>query len=96
MGLMNEVDGNAIAGTLFDVFGVEMTDARGTCASCRTASPLGELKVYLGGPGTVARCRHCDSVLMVLVEIRGVTCVDALGVAAMEHPNVAADQPRRG
>lgn len=91
---MDELDGNAIAGTLFDVFGAEMTDANGTCASCGTASPLGELKVYLGGPGTVARCRHCDNVLIVLVEIRGVTCVDTLGLAAMEHPNRAVDRPR--
>jgi hypothetical protein len=84
---MDALDGNAIAGTLFDAFGAEMTDASGTCAGCRTARPLGELKVYLGGPGTVARCRHCDNVLIVLVEIRGVICVDALGLAAMEHPS---------
>lgn len=84
---MDVLDGNAIAGTLFDVFGAEMTDASGTCASCGAAGPLGELKVYLGGPGAVGRCRHCDNVLMVLVEIRGVTCVDALGLAAMGHPS---------
>lgn len=85
---MDVLDGNAIAGTLFDVFGAEMTDANGTCASCGAAGPLGELKVYLGGPGAVARCRHCDNVLMVLVEIRGVTCVDALGLAAMGRPSL--------
>jgi hypothetical protein len=83
---MNAFDGNAIAGTLFDVFGTEMTDARGVCASCQAASLLGELNVFLGGPGTVVRCRGCDSILLVFVEIRGVTCVDALGLAAMEHP----------
>lgn len=91
---MDVLDGNAIAGTLFDVFGAEMTDASGTCAGCRTTSPLGELKVYRGGPGTVARCRHCTNVLMVLVEIRGVMCVDVLGLAAMEYPNRAVDRPR--
>ena len=91
---MDVLDGNAIAGTLFDVFGDEMTDASGTCASCGTASPLGELKVYLGGPGTVARCHHCDNVLLVVVEIRGAMCVDALGLAAMEHPNRLVDRPR--
>lgn len=90
---MDALDGNAIASTLFDVFGAEMTEASGRCASCRTASPLGELKVYLGGPGTVARCCHCDNVLMVLVEIRGVMCVDVLGLAAMEHPNRAVNRP---
>lgn len=83
---MDALDGNAIASTLFDLFGVDMTDAHGTCASCGVARPLAELKVYLGGPGTVARCRHCDNILMVIVEIRGVMCVDALGLAAVQHP----------
>ena len=30
----NHVDGNAMGGLLMDVFGQEMTDARGCCASC--------------------------------------------------------------
>jgi hypothetical protein len=81
---MYAVDGNAIAGTLFELFGAEMTDATGTCASCLEAWPLGELAVYPGGPGIVARCRSCDDVLMVLVEIRGITCVDLLGLAAVD------------
>lgn len=91
---MDVLDGNAVAGTLFDLFGVEMTDASGICASCGAASALGEMKVYLGGPGTVARCRHCDNVLMVLVEIRGVMCLDTLGLAGLEHPNRLVGRPR--
>jgi hypothetical protein len=61
-----------------------MTDATGTCASCLEARPLGELAVYPGGPGIVVRCRSCDNVLMVLVEIRGITCVDLLGFTAVD------------
>ena len=91
---MDALDGNAIAGTLFDVFGAEMTDASGTCARCGAASPLGELKVYLGGPGTVARCRHCDNVLLVLVGIGGTMCVDALGLAAIGRPSRDGSRPR--
>ena len=36
-----------------------------------------------GGPklGTVVRWRVCDNVLMVFVEVRGVTCVDLRGLA---------------
>jgi hypothetical protein len=51
---MEAVDGNAIGGLLHEVFGTEMTDAASVCGSC----------------GTVARCRSCDSVLMVFVKIR--------------------------
>jgi len=81
---MDPLDGNAIAGRLFAVVGWEMTTARTTCASCGTRSFVGELRVYMGGPGTVARCRGCDNILIVLTEIRGFTCVDMSGLAALD------------
>jgi hypothetical protein len=82
--MMARLDGNAIAGTLFNVFGREMTMARGTCASCGSSAPLGELAVYLPAPGVVARCYRCENLMMVIVEIRGIQCVDLSGVAALE------------
>ena len=81
---MEALDGNAIAGALFDAFGTEMTTASGTCATCRTHRRLAELNVYLRGPGMVARCPSCGSVVLVLVQIRGVTCVDATGLAVLQ------------
>ena len=81
---MTRLDGNAIAGELFDIFGEEMTAATGTCASCGSARPLGELAVYRQAPGVVARCSSCDNVLIVIVELRGVRCVDLHGIAAVE------------
>ena len=41
--LMEALDGNAIAGLLFDVFGAEMTTATGVCASCGASGPVAEL-----------------------------------------------------
>ena len=70
---MPTLDGNAIAGTLMAIFGTEMTTATGACASCGRRSPVGELAVYLRGPGTVARCPHCASILIVLVEAHAVS-----------------------
>jgi hypothetical protein len=35
------------------------------------------------GPGRVARCRACGDVHIVLVTIRGVTCVDLRGIAEL-------------
>jgi hypothetical protein len=81
---MDALDGNAIAGTLVAVFGTEMTTATGTCATCGTHSMVGELGVYLRAPGVVVRCRHCDGVVMVFVEVHGVTCVDLRGLAALD------------
>jgi hypothetical protein len=86
---MAALDGNAIGGLLYDVFGAEMTAATGVCAGCGASGPVAELEVYVRAPGTVVRCRSCGSVLMVLVTVRGVTCVDLRGLAALEptgHP----------
>lgn len=80
---MSALDGNAIAGQLHDVFGMELTAATTTCASCGATSFVAEAVVYTRGPGTVARCRSCGEVHMVLVTIRDVTCVDVRGLAAM-------------
>jgi hypothetical protein len=79
------LDGNAIAGVLLDVFGAEMTTATGTCAACGATAQVAELAVYIRAPGTVVRCRTCDNVLLVLATIRGVTCVDLRGLAALER-----------
>ena len=81
---MTALDGNAMAGQLVDVFGAELTLATSVCGSCGAVAPVGELAVYLGGPGTVARCRSCGVVPMVLVAVRGITCVDLRGLAALE------------
>jgi hypothetical protein len=84
---MEALDGNAIGGLLLDVFGVEMTTATGVCAHCGAAGELATLVVYLQAPGTVVRCRSCDGVLAVIVDRRGVKCVDLRGVAALERPD---------
>ena len=68
---MDALDGNAIAGLLFEHFETEMTTERGTCAHCGAAAQVAELRVYPSAPGTVARCPTCGSVVMVLVRIRG-------------------------
>ncbi len=78
---MDALDGNAIAGTLETAFGRDMTTARGTCANCGQTDPVAVLRVYLGGPGLVARCASCDEIQLVLIEARGVVCVDVSGLS---------------
>ena len=77
------LDGNAIGGMLMELFGTDMTAAIGTCGVCGTTGPVAEMAVYLAKLGTVVRCRVCDNVLMVFVEVRGVTCVDLHGLARL-------------
>jgi hypothetical protein len=63
------VDGNAIGGLLIDVFGQEMTDARGCCANCGDINAVGALIVYRSGPGDVVRCPSCSTVLIVATPV---------------------------
>jgi hypothetical protein len=78
---MEALDGNAIGGILYHVFGVEMTMAQAKCGHCGARGPLAECEVYLGGPGVVVRCRFCHSIVMVLVEVREMVCVDLSGLS---------------
>ena len=80
---MDELDGNGAAGLLQEVFGMEMTVAVATCASCGAVAPIGESGLYTGGPGTVIRCRSCDSVLIVVTQVRGMYCMDLMGIGSM-------------
>ena len=79
----NVLDGNAIGGMLIELFGTEMTTATGRCGKCGTMGQVAEMAVYQPKLGTVVRCRVCDNVLMVFVEVRGVTCVDLQGLASL-------------
>lgn len=60
------LDGNALAGMLYDVFGREMTHECGCCAQCGATNQLGAVRVYRAA-GDVLRCPVCDDVLMVVV-----------------------------
>jgi hypothetical protein len=77
------LDGNAIAGDLIEVTGVDLAAEICACASCGASGFFAEAVVYTRGPGRVARCRVCSEVLVVLVTIRGITCVDLRGLEAV-------------
>ena len=65
----SHVDGNALGGLMIDVFGREMTDARGCCAGCGAINALGALIAYTQAPGDVLRCPACEAVMLVAVSL---------------------------
>jgi uncharacterized protein DUF6510 len=77
---MEALDGNAIGGLLLELFGEEMTAVTGVCAHCGAAGEVATLVVYLQAPGTVVRCRGCGEVVIVVVDRRGIKCVDLRGL----------------
>ncbi len=88
---MYALDGNAIAGVLFERFGEEMTTARGTCAHCHNESQVGELLVYMKAPGAVARCPICRNVVIVIAEVRGAMRFDLASISLRDRGGASPD-----
>jgi len=64
---MTHLDGNALAGTFADAFGIEFTDAIGQCGGCRHRAALARAHAYVTDMGAVARCEACNGVLAIIV-----------------------------
>jgi Family of unknown function (DUF6510) len=77
------LDGNAAAGLLHELFGVEMTTAVGMCDSCGTPGEVGSIILYRGA-GLTFRCPVCDSVLIKIVATDDRAWVDMRGVRTLE------------
>jgi hypothetical protein len=60
------LDGNALSGSLRDVFAFEMSSARLKCAGCGQIEAVGAGHAFVQAPGLVLRCSHCEGVLLVL------------------------------
>ena len=80
---MDALDGNAIAGALFEHFGHDMTMAGVRCMHCQHVSLMAELRVYMKAPGAVARCRVCDEVVMVIIDVHGTERFDMSNMEIM-------------
>ncbi len=79
------VDGNELAGGLRELFAVDMTVARGRCASCGLVGMVAQARVFDdGGPGQVARCPGCESVLFKVVRAPGRAWLDLRGLSYLE------------
>ena len=79
------VDGNALGGMLMEVFGREMTDRRGTCATCGSVHPVAAMLVYRSA-GDVVRCPTCGNIVAVVTTIHERTRVHLAGMSWLE-PN---------
>ena len=78
------LDGNAAAGELSTVFGVDVTAAEAQCASCGATRRFAEAHVYMDAPGIVARCCVCERVLVRLVHASRRVFIDASGVTYLK------------
>ena len=77
------LDGNALAGTLSQVFVADGTTARLTCASCGGTGMLATARLYRAA-GAVLRCAGCEGILLRLVAAPGRVYLDLTGVRCLE------------
>ena len=77
------LDGNAIGGLLGELFGAELTASPCTCGGCGARDEIARLDVYVSA-GIVVRCRHCESVMVRIVQGRGRTWLDLSGTASLQ------------
>jgi phage FluMu protein Com len=62
------LDGNALAGPLWELFRFDIVAAIGRCKHCGAVRVFAETMVYVDAPGIVVRCASCEGVLLRLVE----------------------------
>ncbi len=75
------LDGNALAGTLYDIFGAEMTTTPAQCASCGDIAEMGALLAFTHAPGMVLRCPSCESIVLRIVQTPEAIYLDARGAS---------------
>jgi uncharacterized Zn finger protein len=73
------LDGNAVAGTLAEIYGGEMTTMLAECASCGQVDHIGGLLAFVHAPGIVLRCTACATVMIRIVQTPNRTYVDVRG-----------------
>jgi hypothetical protein len=82
----DHLDGNVLAGSLREIFAVDLTAATGRCVGCGRTGPVADLRVYARAPGLVARCPGCDHVALRVVRGPDRAWLDLRGTVNLEIP----------
>jgi hypothetical protein len=80
------LDGNALAGLLYELFDVEMTIAPVACGSCGRIGELGSLWAFAESPSYVLRCPGCQNIVMRLTVTPNQIYLDARGATYLRIP----------
>jgi hypothetical protein len=78
------LDGNAAAGALEALFGLDVTTAIVRCGTCHASGPLAELRFYGSPRAMVLRCRTCGEVNLRFLESDRAINLDLSGAARIE------------
>ncbi|MEV4807262.1 DUF6510 family protein [Nonomuraea sp. NPDC049421] len=73
------LDGNAAAGDFAGILAGDPTTVTVRCGGCGATQAFGQLMAYMGGPGTVLRCRQCEAMVARLARTPQGTWLDLSG-----------------
>ncbi len=76
-----ELDGNATAGILYEIFATDMTGCPAECAYCGRQGEIGSLLAFTQAPGVVLRCPACSNVMLRVVQAPAGIYLDMRGLA---------------
>ena len=77
------LDGNSAAGLFSEVFSVDLTAARATCAGCDAVGDVGALTMWSVEMGAVLRCPACGSVVVRLTRTPAAVWLDLSGARSI-------------
>ena len=77
------LDGNSAAGLFSEVFAVDLTSARATCAACGASGEVGTLRMWAVEMGAVLRCPSCGDVVLRLTSTPRGVWIDATGARSI-------------
>jgi hypothetical protein len=80
------LDGNAAAGEFAGVFAGDPSTVTVRCGGCGATQAFAQLRAYLGGPGTVLRCRECDAMVARVARTPRGTWLDISGASSWLLP----------
>ena len=78
------LDGNAVAGELQEMMGIDVTTFLARCAHCGNRGELGSLRAWTHGPGVVLRCIVCSEVVIRWVRRPDGARLDLRGAAFLQ------------
>jgi hypothetical protein len=87
------LDGNAAAGEFTEIFSLDVTTVLVTCGGCGSSQAFAQLQAYLGGPGTVLRCRNCSHMVARVAKMPAETWLDLSGCSTWRFPVPPGSQP---
>jgi len=80
---MRQLDGNAAAGLLAEIFAFDITSAQAVCNGCHAVEPVATLLAYGLEMGAILRCPGCGHALLRVSRLDDGCWLDLRGMSVL-------------